>query len=280
MAEIAFAVKYPENNGRTDGVDPWSVRQTGIYQSFDSRTKSALWILLNPRHGTVADARIRSLLNAQEHVSLVNRHQPLIGLIVISTYFANWRAYMAYYEEEELRMVISSSLDDGRFPNDDLILSQSNIITGAVIDEKLQFSHSTLSGLRRIEGRLLGLPSIFQSLIDSIGVLDAFNDALQGDGSISSEDHKNTQEILQNYVAMAAAYNSNAVYLLQKIQGTAQLLADTLNLKHQQTAQRTSENTLALNDAAVKDSATIRVITVVTLLYLPASFIAVSTHPR
>lgn len=78
---------------------------------------------------------------------------------------------------------------------------------------------------------------------------------------------------------MVAAYNSNAAYLLDKVQATAQLLADTLNLKHQQTAQRVSENTLALNDAAVKDSATIRVITVVTLVYLPANFIAVSSFP-
>lgn len=114
----------------------------------------------------------------------------------------------------------------------------------------------------------------------SIQILEAFNDALQTDGSTLGETHNDIRELLQNYATMVAAYNSNAIYLLDKIRGTAQLLADTLNLKHQQTAQHVSENTLALNDAAVKDSATIRVITVVTLVYLPVNFIAVSSHPQ
>lgn len=112
----------------------------------------------------------------------------------------------------------------------------------------------------------------------NIQILEAFNDALQTDGSTLNETHTEIKELLQNYATMVAAYNSNAVYLLDKIRGTAQLLADTLNLKHQQTAQHVSSNRLALNNAAVKDSATIRVITVVTLVYLPANFIAVSLH--
>ena len=110
-------------------------------------------------------------------------------------------------------------------------------------------------------------------------MLETFNDALQDDGSISEETHNDIQELLQNYITMVAAYNGNAEFLLSRIQGTAQLLADTLNLKHQQTNQRISEHTLTLNDAALKDSATIRVITVVTLIYIPANFIAVSILP-
>ena len=148
----------------------------------------------------------------------------------------------------------------------------------ADIDEKLQFSHSTLSALRRIEARLLLLPPIFHSLIQDINMLKAFNDALRAVGSIPESDHCATQEVLQNYATMAAAYSQNAVFLRDKIRGTAQLLADTLNLKHQKIAQSISENTLALTDAAVKDSATIRVITVATLLYLPATFVAVGPH--
>lgn len=161
-----------------------------------------------------------------------------------------------------------------------LPFSKSRIVISAVIDEELKVSHSTLSGLRRIEGRVLLLPPIFQSLLHNIRILEIFNDALQTDDGASNDTHDDTQELLQNYATMVAAYNCNATYLLDKIRGTAQLLADTLNLKHQQTARRVSENTLALNDAAVKDSATIRVITVVTLVYLPANFIAVSAHPQ
>ena len=129
--------------------------------------------------------------------------------------------------------------------------------------------------LRRLEARLLLLPPIFQSLMQVIQTLQTTSDAFQADGTVSDETHKVTQETLQNYSRAAEAYLQNATFVLQKIRATAQMLSDTLGMKHQQTAQNISKNTLALNNRVVQDSATIRVITVVTLLFLPGQFIAV-----
>ncbi len=105
FVEMAFVFKYPEHNGRSDGADPWSIRQTCVYQCFDSSTSTSLWMLLNPRQNTAADARIKCLLNAPESSPHLHQQPPLIGLVILSTYFANWRTYMAFYEKEELRMV-------------------------------------------------------------------------------------------------------------------------------------------------------------------------------
>ena len=103
--EIVFVMKYPESNGRTDGADPWSIRQTGIYQSFQSLSRTSIWILLHPRYNSVADARLKSILNSPGTSGCSDRQPLLLGLIVISVYFVNWRAYMAYLEEEEIRLV-------------------------------------------------------------------------------------------------------------------------------------------------------------------------------
>lgn len=103
--EMAFVLKYPENNSRRDGADPWSIRQTGVYQSFDVTKKTSIWILINPRQGTAADKTLKDLLSSQEKFSAMEGQQPLIGLMVLSMYFGNWRTYMAFYEKEELRMV-------------------------------------------------------------------------------------------------------------------------------------------------------------------------------
>lgn len=103
---MALIIKYPENNGRSDGADPWSNRQTGVYQSFDSKTKTSLWILLNPRPQSAVDTRIKCLLNAEDDGFIpLQTQRPLIGLITLSTYVVNWRTYMAFYEKEELQMV-------------------------------------------------------------------------------------------------------------------------------------------------------------------------------
>ena len=106
------------------------------------------------------------------------------------------------------------------------------------------------------------------------------NDAFITDGAVSSEIHKATQETLQNYGRATAAYQQNATFILRKIRATSQMLSDTLKMKHQQTAENISKNTLGLNNEVVQDSGTIRVITVVTLLFLPGQFIAVRLPAR
>ena len=103
---MTFVLKYPENNGRSDGANPWSNRQTGVYQSFDSRTQTTLWILLNPKPQSAADDRIKDLFSTGTDGFLhLQEQRPLVGLIVLSSYMLNWRTYMAFYEKEELRMV-------------------------------------------------------------------------------------------------------------------------------------------------------------------------------
>ena len=103
---MAFVLKYPENNGRSDGANPWSNRQTGVYQSFDCKTQTTLWILLNPRSESAADSRVKHLLSKGADGFLHLQGQgALVGLIVLDTYILNWRTYMTFYEKEELEMV-------------------------------------------------------------------------------------------------------------------------------------------------------------------------------
>ena len=104
--EIACVLKYPERNGRTDGPSPWSLRQTGTYQKFDPVTRKSLWILLNPNCNASADQRVRGLVQESSNSKKLQKAPPpLIGLVPLAIYFRNWRSYMAFYEEEELRMV-------------------------------------------------------------------------------------------------------------------------------------------------------------------------------
>lgn len=58
----------------------------------------------------------------------------------------------------------------------------------------------------------------------------------------------------------------------------AKQLADGLNLKNQETAADINAHLLRLTRETVDDSATIRAMTLVTLIYLPGSFVAVCTQ--
>jgi hypothetical protein len=55
-------------------------------------------------------------------------------------------------------------------------------------------------------------------------------------------------------------------------------LGVALNLKSQATAVKINRNIWSLTKDSVDDNATVRLVTIVTLIYLPASFVAVSSR--
>ena len=94
-----------------------------------------------------------------------------------------------------------------------------------------------------------------------------------------SDDRLNTTRvILQNLRKEACSYRLQALYLQKRAQSTAQSILDSLNLGFQQLAQTQNNNTLLMARSAREDSVAIRAITLVTSLYLPFSFVAVSIY--
>jgi Mg2+ and Co2+ transporter CorA len=55
-------------------------------------------------------------------------------------------------------------------------------------------------------------------------------------------------------------------------------LRDTLELKNQKELAKINNNLLSLQRESVDDNETVKVITVLTLIYLPGSFVAVSLY--
>jgi len=90
---------------------------------------------------------------------------------------------------------------------------------------------------------------------------------------------KTEQEVewLRNYRNRATAWASNANALLVTCERAVQLLDRVLDLKSQQIAQQQNTTILALTKSTVDDSATVRVITAITLVYLSCTVVAVST---
>lgn len=81
-----------------------------------------------------------------------------------------------------------------------------------------------------------------------------------------------TIDVLDNYRRRSVAHCRVANLLQQRAQTTAQLLANTLSFRDQILAKQQNGNMLQLNKSAV-------FLTTLTLLYLPASFVAVSMKP-
>lgn len=83
-------------------------------------------------------------------------------------------------------------------------------------------------------------------------------------------------EWLENHRNKLAACSNHATALLTKCERAVQLLDRILNLKSQKIAQQQNTNILALTKSTVDDSATVRVMTAITLVYLSCTVVAVS----
>lgn len=84
---------------------------------------------------------------------------------------------------------------------------------------------------------------------------------------------------LSNLIHETSAYKENALFLVQRTRNTAQAISDTLILKNQAAAHSQSHHMSNLARSTTNDSTNIRVITLLTLFYLPFLFIAVSSAP-
>lgn len=85
-----------------------------------------------------------------------------------------------------------------------------------------------------------------------------------------------TSHIIDAEVQHVEAFHAHARGIHDKCQSAVQLVDRALNLKHQRIAQEQTELMTKLAESTVDDSATVRVITVITLIYLSFTVVGVS----
>jgi hypothetical protein len=86
-------------------------------------------------------------------------------------------------------------------------------------------------------------------------------------------------EFCANLASTTICYRENAATLLVKCTSTLGVLNSILNLNNQRIAQQQNDRVFYLTTATVDDSATVRVITAITLVFLSFTAVAVS-QPR
>lgn len=233
-------MRYPEYKPKDD---KWAIRQSGIYHRFNTATSQSVFVLFNPTPDSKVHCKADEwLLNHREEAGT----EPFwLHRLLFSTYFPAWRQYIAALERK--------------------FLPVANSTFATFIDEPLRLGYDNLSTLISLENRFLQISAILAPATDS---LDEICTLLSSMSQITAN-HHGTQQ-LKNHRRQCIAYSRTATHLQQRVQITAQLLSDTLLFRDQIVAKEQNGNMLQLNKSAV-------FITTLTLLYLPASFMAVGS---
>lgn len=145
-------------------------------------------------------------------------------------------------------------------------MRQSGTTFSTYIDQPLRLGYDQLSVLISLHNRFLQMPAM---LAHGAEVLEELHSSF-GEASQEQSANNDTIQMLavfRNMRRHCLANSRNAVYLQKRIHATAQLLSDTLSFRDQIVAKEQNGTMLQLNKSAV-------FITMLTLLYLPASFVA------
>lgn len=100
-------IKYPFYKSVEEGFDPWTVRQTAVYQKYDTETNQSTWIFLNATTDCAFQKRLATLLRNPAQMLAFKRQPLLIHNVLLGSFFPLWRDYLAYYERKVLTIVRS-----------------------------------------------------------------------------------------------------------------------------------------------------------------------------
>lgn len=107
LVELCYVIYYVELNERQRG-DPWSIRQTGIYQQIDFSTQQTTCVLLRPSD------HVRQQLN--EHLEISEELESACTDAALHFHFSilfssmgNWHDYIQYIEAK-LRQYVSRAI--------------------------------------------------------------------------------------------------------------------------------------------------------------------------
>ena len=90
--EFCYNLRYVERNGRNHG-DPWSLRQTGVYHSYDYKSQKSIWIILQP--STYVLEHIENVLRTLPRDDSLSRGgYMLLHCFILSSMERNWRDYI------------------------------------------------------------------------------------------------------------------------------------------------------------------------------------------
>lgn len=151
---------------------------------------------------------------------------------------------------------------------------------GTSIDEPLRINHQALTTVIFIEKRFLTLRTILHSVRKTFEVLQTANTSLSDAHALRHAERIGTSQLLDNYLNQVDAYTHHVTFLHIRAGRTAQLITDTLSFKNALTAQEQSKYMLSLTSSTVEDSTTVRTITIVTLIFLPSTFMAVCSSSQ
>lgn len=175
LTEICYNFRHVQRNGRGRG-DPWSLRQTGFYHSYNHETEQSVWIILQP-HSSIYDI-IQDCFRSRHAMEMTPFTASLIlHAQILASASSNWYPYIEQLWSK-LDDLVSwlCTRDDVNLCGQDEKASFSKVGKSGLYDYPLEFSD--IQSLHRLYGKFQRTLSALDSMIEVLHSYQSFRSCL------------------------------------------------------------------------------------------------------
>ncbi|CZR67923.1 uncharacterized protein PAC_17822 [Phialocephala subalpina] len=294
QTEYAYMLRRVEINGRARSEDdnPWSIRQTAVYSKFSNSARPFIakddqaqalqprvyeqakctFLLVAPSEN--AEAQFAQCLSQSTGCNGTPLTPWNIHRILVADSLSGWMDYMAYLEKrlkEQSDHVVLATVGDDKVnlsPLTDFIIN---------FDDRQQ--------LKIIEDQVLDLQVILPGILDAVTQLQKeFSGFASHSLCFEEKEREELYEIAQEfkeYVREAGMLIDRSKALNDMAISTARLLSDLLSYEEAVSLKKLSYETQMesksmghLAEKSTKDAAAVKILTVITLIYLPFAIVS------
>lgn len=271
--EICYNLHYMAKNGRNRG-DPWSLRQTGVYQKSYLSTGRSAWMLMQ----LAADTRIHLEEKLKSGGAPTQNLMQFHTLILLST-GRNWTDYLEHLDAQLTELDEKSCFS--RLPH--------NPASGP----NFPITLSDLQCLQLLRQKLLRTSTVLDQCFSLSQSLSSHSSLLSS--HIHAYSHQALNADILSYLTIIDSCRRSINSIILRSEGTSSLLTALLTSAHHHHLHITSlatNSTLSLcrnllsqthEESAVlsnvarqgrEDSKILKALTLISTLYLPASLVA------
>ncbi|KAL4802308.1 hypothetical protein BDV18DRAFT_164132 [Aspergillus unguis] len=247
--DMHYRFTYTESyKVRLDGPVKFTERQICVFHRYSPSNNGNLWIFLQAKPHSELQARLEQALDttSEKGTDWFSLH-----LLVFATYIGNWRwCLQSLGERIEKAADIALTMD----------LSDPEVVSDTE-------SLALLLHPQYLVSTIMPVSSHIATTQATIHKLAGINDLFLAKGLSTDVQHRKLANATDYYTLTLNGFTKSVEALEKKVQGFSNLLATRLTLNNQ-------ARMLQLADASAEDNANVFVVTIVSLIYLPASFVS------
>ncbi|OCL12990.1 hypothetical protein AOQ84DRAFT_385717 [Glonium stellatum] len=267
--EHCYLLKHAEEHGRDEQDDPWSIRQMGVYHR-RGENEDDLFIIINP-----SKSFQRRLKDAQTNSGLQPGPKDIQTLLLSCTTLG-WRWHVNYVEGQfndlKTKAHLAAVSEKERQHN----------------DVSLEIEFSDTQDLQVIQDKLHKLSYILEMNFAAFrGVVSSISVTNSGENKESANLEKSRSE-MEVCATETVLQKRRVDMMLHRLQATSGLMQNivalrgldalqigsNMTIKIMSLAQSDNQLMVDLTKKAHKDAKTLKTITILTMIFLPASFVS------